>query len=487
MPVTISSAIVAGIGLTGTVATIATAVIAAGITAALAYGQQALFGAKQPEPQTLLNQGQKQVVKRAIAYRRTIYGHGNVQGAISFAENVAPDLFIQYILAEHECDGLDSAYVQGTRVFFDENGNATSTPFFDGADVFLQVSMRLGTADQPIDALIAANFPEVSSNFRQRGHTVATCRFFYGNNDDQHREKWGQENNIHPIFRMRGKKVYDPRDPAQLPDDASTWVWTDNWALCVVDFLRSPNGGRKTSSDIDWAFIRAAADVCDQQVARKDGTSEKRYTLNGVYDTSQTPAVVLREMLSAARGRVIWVNGKVRVVPGIAQAPVMTISQDMLAGPFDYRSEAPRDELVNVVEGKFVSPERNNKSADAPILERTDLIALDGQRRQVSLSHPWVEEHTRAQRLNTAFLKQSRFGKALQITTDPRTMRLTGGSWCRVEFEDFPWLTGLYAVEKMVFVDNFSKISLSLSEASEEVYEYDPQTDEQDYLLQEAA
>lgn len=66
--------------------------------------------------------------------------------------------------------------------------------------------------------------------------------------------------------------VYDPRDPAQDANDPASWAWTDNAALCIADYLRTPklDGGLGVPvAGIDWATVAAAADICDEIVPRR--------------------------------------------------------------------------------------------------------------------------------------------------------------------------------------------------------------------------
>ena len=47
---------------------------------------------------------------------------------------------------------------------------------------------------------------------------------------------------------VRGKRVYDPRN--------GTTTWSDNWALCVYDYLRDARGFACGDGDVDAATAR---------------------------------------------------------------------------------------------------------------------------------------------------------------------------------------------------------------------------------------
>jgi hypothetical protein len=61
---------------------------------------------------------------------------------------------------------------------------------------------------------------------------------------------------------VKGLKVYDPRDSGQLLVDPTTWLWSDNPALCLADFLSNSTYGARRL--LEWpSYVSAAADRCD--------------------------------------------------------------------------------------------------------------------------------------------------------------------------------------------------------------------------------
>src|SRR5690606_26025734 len=92
---------------------------------------------------------------------------------------------------------------------------------------------------------------------------------------------------------VKGRKVYDPR----LDD----YEWSDNAALCVLDYLLSDFGLGASAEEIDMNSFIAAANVCDETVATLDAT-EKRYTCNGVVDLNDSARDVLESMLGSCAG-----------------------------------------------------------------------------------------------------------------------------------------------------------------------------------------
>jgi hypothetical protein len=73
---------------------------------------------------------------------------------------------------------------------------------------------------------------------------------------------------------IRGKKLYDPRKDGTIAGQlgthralvASTWEWSENPALQVLDYARHTNGWRLPLEDINIKDIIESANVCDEIV-----------------------------------------------------------------------------------------------------------------------------------------------------------------------------------------------------------------------------
>ena len=59
------------------------------------------------------------------------------------------------------------------------------------------------------------------------------------------------------------KKVYDPRDSGQTFGTPSTYEWSDNPALCFLDYITNNEYGKGlTESQINMSTFSSAANVC---------------------------------------------------------------------------------------------------------------------------------------------------------------------------------------------------------------------------------
>lgn len=123
-----------------------------------------------------------------------------------------------------------------------------------------------------------------------------------------------------PQFKafIRGRRVYDPRDGGQDVADASTWLWSDNAALCTADFYASAVYGAGRA--LDWTSVGTAATANDQLVGGErsfqvnlalveptepDGWIEVLRTYGNLILQAREGGAIMRAVVDEAPGRVI--------------------------------------------------------------------------------------------------------------------------------------------------------------------------------------
>ena len=477
-----------GVATSSTIAIVIGTIISVALSTAVSIGlsllEKALFGDKgqelgQTPPQVTPI---RQVVKQSTPRRRFLYGKALVGGAYCYLNKNPPYLVSQFLIAAHRCEALDAVYINGFRCEFNTSGAATTPRFRVNGTPYLNISTRLGDPDQTIDTLLSSEFADIPSTFRQRGQTTVTLKAYYGVDYDDHEEVWGPAGNFAPLFLMRGKPVHDPRIYSSDQDDDTTWNYTDNWALCLADWMRSPYGGRKKTTQIDWDAVAEEADICDVPVGLSNGGSEARYTLNGGFQSDQNPFEVVESMLRAGgEAACLWRRGKFAPQVDIPRDTVRTLTQkDILAG-FQFRSARGRYETLNTVQSEFVFPDRDYKAAVTPPLINAADLASDGQELAQTVSRPFVSGEERAQRLDKITLQRSRLGRELRVMVGIEHLELETGDHVIIEFADFPMVNGTYVIRLMVAGEMLRTLELTLQEApAATLHEWDPSTEVQD-------
>jgi len=167
-----------------------------------------------------------------------------------------------------------------------------------------------------------------------------------------------QGDNFQLSVAAEGELLFDPRDPAQDVDDESTWVYSDNPALCLLWYLitqRNVSYERKILPALSYWID--AANYCDELVPLKDGGTEKRYRCCVMYDSTAEPAGVITEILATFDG---WLCpnalGHLIIYPGRYTAPTVTITPDMIV---EYRHQANLEveDVINELVVSYISSE----------------------------------------------------------------------------------------------------------------------------------
>lgn len=407
-------------------------------------------------------------------------------------EDLEPYFYIGRILAAHECDGLDSVYINNKRITFDSNGLAVSLPFYDGSTHFVEASFRNGHIDQAIDPIIARDFPgEYPETFRQRGHATIVYKAHFGTGGDyeakgdKHQALYG-DGPFNPIARVRGAKVYDPRDLNQDKNDPATWKWSDNAVLNTLHGLcwKFPT----MRPFIDWERVKDEADICDTWVRSKSGLLFRQFTLNGALNSGDDGAQLIDAMLSASGGQLIRNKGKIHVMAAQIKKPIGTLHKGNLRGGLEYFRDKAQGETVNEVRPEFMSPERNFQIVPGPVIRNEDDVEEDGTERPISPRFPFTEYHYRAQRLATRIAKEARVSETLAAGVDISGLNWAAGRVITLDLGFWsPRLTGDWEILKRNLDIETGFYRLSLRRYDPAVNYFDPATEEQEFEVEEIA
>lgn len=264
-----------------------------------------------------------------------------------------------------------------------------------------RVRSWLGAAGQNVGADIAADYPgEITSADQFAGMAVLVVDIDY-------------DPDVYPTGRpnvtalIRGAKIYDPRLDGtvaggvglQRENDATTWTWSENSALCAYHYARHANGWAVPAVEIMAAAdVATEADECDVSTdftLRKPDTTTSvvtlpRYRCGMVVSTAADPRESMNELLESMAGRAGWAGGVWRFRAGRAPAAVFDLDESWLArrtqgdgtletGPtLQFTNGVPREQKLNRVTGTCVDPDQRYQGLPFPGIEDAVLIAADG-------------------------------------------------------------------------------------------------------------
>jgi hypothetical protein len=294
----------AGSGITATVAN-AVVYIAASAAIGQALAKKALDGLSSGSP--------LQMSRDPAPVARVIYGECRVSGPIVFAETQDDgdqkndDLYLVILLACHEVAVIGPTYYRDDTPLTLDGSNAA----IGDLATYYKAYPHLGTSAQTVDTVLDALSTAWASDCRLRGLPYVFWKL-------KHSTKYmGAVPNLSCI--VRGRLCFDPRNDAT--------AWTDNPALCLLDYLTNTEFGlgADLTDEIDEASFIAAANACDEEVGLAGGG----FTVTG--DTTSGSASIEVASFAALAGLAVGMSVEGTGIP--AGAKIAYIEADTLLDP----------------------------------------------------------------------------------------------------------------------------------------------------------
>jgi len=418
--------------------------------------------------------------RNPLASRKVVYGRVRTGGAVTFMEatNDNKDLHTVVSFAGHEINAVKKVYFNDQLVKEDLSDAVQATPVSTTSPDYsghVKVTAHFGSTEQAADSnLVSAT--SADANFRQRGVAYLYVKSTY--NQDVF-------SNGAPNFsvEIEGKKVYDPR--------TGTTVYSNNPALCIRDYLTDSIYGLGASADeIDDTMFAAAANVCDETVNLSGGGTEKRYTMNGVIDTANSPNDILGQMITSCAGTIYYANGKWKLRAGAYVTPTDTLTLDDLRGTIKVDTRVSGQSQFNAVKGIFVSPENNWQPTDFPEVTSATFESEDGgQRKYVDFTLPFTTSSPTAQRLAKQSLYRNREQIMATLPCKLTAFKYEIGDTVMVTNERFGWDQKVFEVVSWALSPEITEdggtlgVDLMLKETSANIYAWDENTDEREFTF----
>lgn len=229
-------------------------------------------------------------VKGSIEPRQMIYGEARTGGCIVYYGLGGPNgkfLFYVIALAGHQCDTIEDVWLDARTIKSAEidpsTGVVASTAsggsFWNGGNPTLWIWKHTGTSAQTVDTQLNTFIPEWDSTHRGAGIAYLVIKM-------QHNDPAYPNGAPASVFSLvKGRRLYDPRldttnggTGTQRFTDATTWTWSNNWALAIRDYL---SGGsiwydlatpkplltiNESNARIDDSYVITAANHADEAV-----------------------------------------------------------------------------------------------------------------------------------------------------------------------------------------------------------------------------
>ncbi|MTC48951.1 DUF1983 domain-containing protein [Providencia alcalifaciens] len=386
---TVTNIVSAGLMIAGVIATggLGTALIVAGI-AVQAAGTM-IFKDKMPSMSYRDQSERKQMLRSAVASETIIVGKTVCSGLLFFAEEERGSqdenerLFMALALAAHKVDHIGRIWL---------NDDLIGT-FSDKA------GYEFHNSRTDCDPYMLKNAPSWKEDMIGDGLAWLRLTLRY----DAEKFPYGVPNVKVEVW---GKQLFDPR--------TNQTVWSNNGALVVLDFYRSYLGVPDT--DIDFESFKVAADLCDEPVVSPEGIADPRYTINGAYELSESPASILDHMHKCIAAEPTYVAGKHGILMQAYNGPaVLRIEPNQIIDTVNITPELALRDATNAIYGTFVDAEQLYIKTDFEPVIIEEWIDEDGLEIKENMDYRFVTSPYQAARLSNLYLRKKRAGRRVQL------------------------------------------------------------------------
>lgn len=244
-------------------------------------------------------------------------------------------------------------------------------------------------------------------------------------------------------------------------------------------------------SSADIALAIAAANICDENVSLKAGGTEKRYTTNGPFDTSEEPFTIMEKLLSAMAGEAIAPGDHWRHYAGAWRAAAITLTDDDLRSSLTIHALASRRDIANTIKGLYVGPENKWQPADFPPVSNAAYLAQDGEEIVRTIELPFTASASTAQRLGKMVLETIRRQVTAEFPAKLSGFLAQAGDSVLLTRQNRPeWTNKAFKVVGSTLLQEKDKndqpvlgVDMVLQETSPDIYAWNPATDERSVAL----
>lgn len=327
----------------------------------------------------------------ANAHIPIIYGTRKVGGNVVFLETSGTDnqyLYMALVMSEGEINSVETLFVNDNQVTLSgaltdgtQRTVASSDSNFFADSSLITVEAHMGTDSQSVSTLLST-LTSWTSNHRLRGLAYLALRF------EWNADKFGSLPKVQAI--IKGRKVYNPNldgtvtggTGSHRKDDSTTWAYSDNPILQLLDYLRNERFGMGITNsyfDSNFADWQTATDICDTNITPFSGASQiDLMDSHAVVDTSVKAIDNVKNFVRGSRSYLNFSGGKYKILVESTGSASITLTEDNIIGGISVQSKN-KNSRYNRVIVNFINPDKNYQSdtAQFPPVDETGLATAD--------------------------------------------------------------------------------------------------------------
>jgi len=425
-----------------------------------------------------------------------VYGRRQVGIARVFVESSGSNnqyLYMAGVLCEGGGNGIESVdeiYVNDKLVVWSgaltdgtvRTVNSSDTNFYkDGS--LISVQAFYGLDNQSVSSILDES-TNWGSNHKLSGVAYLAFKF-----------TWNQDafSSLPEVkVVLKGKKIYDPRldstkggSGSHRQDTASTWTYSPNSALCLLDYLRNTRYGKglpNSSFETNYDSFKTSANICETQVTPYTSAPSDidLFETNLVIDTEQKVIDNVRELLNPMRAIFTYTQGKYFLIIENTGTSSLSLNSDNIIGGIKIFGEKKNTKYNRVI-GTFVNPDKEWQEdtitfppaddSGLPVGDRyATLLAEDnGTQLEGNFTFQGITNPYQAEELCEIILRRSRNALAVEVMVTSEALNLTIG-----DIVDLTYSTGGFSAKPFrvygLSINTDSTVSLKLIEHQDNFY-----------------
>lgn len=463
-----------------------------------------------PSPPSNNRPGNRIIENNPIADSQLIYGSmGHVGGPPSYWNiSGTNNEFLWYVLpiSCRPIDGYSLLHIDSDTIDLatdlDVNGNV-NTGKYSG---FIQVVYHTGAIPATADATLVATFgAEYTASFEGNAIAYFWVKLKRDTRTDDEIKNAAAPQNVR-LFQsgppgevsvsITGHRIYDPRQDstnggsgAQRANDPTTWVWSNNPALCIRDYLTA-TGVYKShyananlnigcldwpSSIIDDVAVATSANICDVTFTDPETITHAQYALDGLLSTGTAYGDNVQLMLTTMGGSLIPAGGKFQINAAQYVSPSFDIDQTWFAGKITLRTSMPitPNDRYNAIRGNFTDGEQAYQRVPFYPFTNAAYETQDGGRIWKDIDLSLVSNRYVAQRVAVLYGKMSRNQavvilqcnlKALDIAIGDTVTLTVPGVYTAKVFKVYNWKMSPDGIELQLREEDSTPYSITTGE-----------------------
>jgi hypothetical protein len=425
-----------------------------------------------------------------------VYGQRQVGISRVFVESSGTDnnyLYMAGVLCEGGGNGIESVdeiYVNDKLVTWSgsltdgtvRTVNSSDTNFYKDGASLISVQAFYGLDNQSVSSILDES-TNWGSNHKLSGVAYLAFKF-----------TWNQDafNSLPEVkVVLKGKKIYDPRldstkggSGSHRQDTASTWTYSNNSSLVLLDYLRNARYGKalpNSAFETNYDSFKTSADLCDTQVTPySGGTDIDLFQTNIVLDTDQKLIDNVRELLNPMRAIFTYTQGKYFLIIENTGSSQLSLNANNIIGGIKIFGEKKNSKYNRVI-GTFVNPSKEWQEdtvtfppADDSYLPSADqyatLLAEDnGTNLESTFTFQGITNPYQAEELCEIILKRSRNALAVEVMVTSEALNLTIGDLVDLTYTTGGFSSKLFRVYGLT-INTDSSVSLKLIEHQDNFY-----------------